>query len=266
VEVTDVRHPGADDVALHLEGQLAPADEQRVAAHLRECADCAALAGDLAALPEALRTAADPPPPMPEQVAHRIQAALAREAGVASLDERRTRRRRVLGAGLLAAAAATVVAVGLGELVQNTGSGGSASSGAQQESAVAGRRPTRPLHERQDAAALGADGTRPRQQQGDLGVAGASLRARSALAGLVEGVAAAHTPERARYDRDACVRTALGLTGGGAVGSLASYAVELPGRGVPGAVVLRPSRAPAEGLVVSCGPRPQVLLRHGLDR
>jgi hypothetical protein len=287
VEVTDVTHPSVDEVALHLEGLLAPADERRVGAHLRDCAECAATARDLEALPEALRAAADTAaPPIPAEVAERIKAAVAREAAVRagdgpgtrdappeedvpSLAERRTRRRRALGAGLLAAAAATVVAVGLGELVQTGGQGDAVSGQAQQESAVAGARPAGPSGER--GHALSPDGAPRRQQNRGLSTSGADDDAGSRLAGLVEGVAVAHDPDRARHERGACVRTALGLpdaADGGGAGAVASYAVRLatPSGAVPGAVVLRPSGAPTEGLVVACDRPPRVLLRHGLDR
>jgi hypothetical protein len=304
VEVTEVTHPSVEEVAEHLEGVLSPGDEQRVRAHLDECAECAATARELAAVTERLRASAAAVPPIPGDVAARVEAALAEQAreprasadrdvptghaGVSrgvrpthqlrgpgeadDLEERRRRRRRVLSGGLLAAAAATVVAVGVGEMVQ---SGLSGSGDAAQESAVTADRGAAgagdPPADRPGARSGGGPqvAQAPRAEAGSLAKdrseppAFRDRRAELGLAGLVQGVAAAHTPARPRHDRADCVAAALG---DGAGASVASYSVDLPGAvGVGGAVVvLRPSDAPTVGLLLECTPRPRVLLRRGL--
>jgi len=288
-----VTHPGVEEVALHLEGVLDPADEQRVRAHLERCDECAATARDLVGVSEQLHAAArlsDPPepvPPIPGDVAARVEYALTREAddraveavpaaaalaagGEASdaagddLDARRRRRRRVLSGGLLAAAAATVVAVGLGEVMQG---GGSAQVAGSAGSAPAERPQTRPdtLRSGPEASALTDDGLGVEGLGRDDAASGQrelAFAARLRDMALIEGVAAAHSPDRARHDLPACVRGALG----GDLGPVASYAVRLPrSGGIPGVVVLRPSRRPTEGVLVACTAPPQVLARRGLQ-
>jgi hypothetical protein len=296
VEVTDVTHPSVEEVALHLEGVLEHADEQRVRAHLEQCTDCAATARGLEGLTGQLHAAAhssEPPLPIPTDVAASIESALAREAGergpvsgtdgapvdeagargpVDDLAERRRRRRRVLSGGLLAAAAATVVAVGLGELVQTGGgaAGGSAESATAQ--GTAGRRPDS-LRGPAISSSLDAKEQTPAQAAGEPGTGGphgvgpggprAHLQGRRGDdAALIAGVAAAHAPERAQHDRPGCVRAALGDD----LGPVASYAVRLPGiTGPPAVVVLRPNLHPTVGVLVACTPQPRVLARHGLQ-
>lgn len=288
-------HPSVEEVALHLEGVLEPGDEQRVRAHLEQCTECAATAQDLRGVTERLQAAAQPSesaPPIPADVAARIESALGHEASaraaagtgsedvpreggavgseaVGDLAERR--RRRVLSGGLLAAAAATVVAVGLGQLTQSGGPGtagssvvaeqhtGQAGQGARPRDALRGPQAASPRSSadqgRHEASVKpGTKGGGP-QSLSDFGLA-----ARLGDVGLIEGVAAAHSPNRAQHDLPRCVRAALG----DALGPVASYAVRLPGGGGAGVVVLRPNRAPTVGVLVACTPQPQVLARRGL--
>lgn len=252
-------HPSVEEVAEHLAGVLEPRQEERVRAHLEHCNPCAATAGDLAEVPDRLRRAAATTPQMPPDLASRIDTALAEESrhrtgratGDDALQQRRRRRRRVAAGGLLAAAAATVVAVSVGDLLQ-TGSGNGATGGSAGSAATAQRPSGR------DAAQEDLRGpTRP-DELGGPAIAGERL----AGAGLVDAVAERHVPGSPRHDRPACVSAALGRT----VPAAASYAVRLPrgGNGSPGVVVLRPSDAPIEGLLVACAPQPRVLLRRGL--
>jgi len=286
-----VTHPSVEEVALHLEGVLDPADEQRLRAHLEHCARCAVTARDLRGVTEQLHVAARSPesaPAMPADVAARVESALAREsddradeavpasathsagggatgATVGDLVARRRRRRRVLSGGLLAAAAATVVAVGLGQLMQSGGESAQFARGGSAGSVTAERQPARQpdtLRSGPQASALGGESL-GRGRDGALGKQG-TLAAATRLrdAGLIEGVAAAHSPARARHDLLGCVRGALGAD----LGPMASYAVRLPKTGgVPGVVVLRPSRRPTEGVLVACTAPPQVLARRGLQ-
>ncbi len=294
-------HPSVEDVALHLEGVLGPADELRVRTHLAQCEECAVTARQLRGVTDQLHAAAAPEstPPIPADVAARVESALARESAeraagtgggagkvaasataaggtvagrtVGDLDERRRRRRRVLSGGVLAAAAATVVAVGLGQLTQTGVTGQSASGDA---GSVAAERAPAQSGPRRDAArggspqssALSADG------QGRVGTnesGGNAFRPTVPLplkvaaqgAGLIEGVAAAHSPDHPGHDLPGCVRAALG----DGLGPVASYSVQLPGgNGAPGVVVLRPNRAPTQGVLVACSPQPHVLARRGL--
>jgi anti-sigma factor RsiW len=279
VEVTDVTHPSVEEVSLHLEGVLDPGDEQRVRRHLEQCAECASTAQELHRVTEQVHAAGEfsqssqPVPPVPAEVAARVESALAQEAsgrGVVDLAQRRRRRRRVLSGGLLAAAAATVVAVGLGQLMQSGGAGdaagGTAGSVVAQQQTAPRRNTPRGGPE---ASALGDDGqgrsdTGLPQEAHERGLKGPdtlSLPAPPRDVALIEGVAAAHSPDRPQHDLPGCVRSALGSD----LGPVASYAVRLPGGGgAPGVVVLRPSRAPTEGVLVDCRPQPHVLARRGL--
>jgi hypothetical protein len=267
-------HPSAEEVAEHLEGLLDAEAERRVGGHLRQCADCAAVARDLGALPEALRAAATEVP-LPDHVADRVQAAIEAEvrhddegAGasghdVAALEDRRRRRRRVMAGGLLAAAAATVVAVGVGQMLRSEGSGQAGGSAGVASLEQASPGPGRSGDQGIEGGPARPDAAAAEKRAGDaLSAAGHALDRRT-LTALVAGVAAAHTTGTAPHDRDLCVTAALGRP---AARSGAAYAVRLPApmRGVPGVVVLRPADAPTEGVLVACGPRPRVLLREAL--
>ncbi|HEX2175407.1 MAG TPA: zf-HC2 domain-containing protein [Nocardioidaceae bacterium] len=268
-------HPSVEQVADYLEGVLGTDEQDRVRAHLEECEACTATSRDLATMPQTLRTAAATTPPMPEQVAARLQAVLADEArrrprpvAVSDLAGRRQRRRRALTGGLLAAAAVTVVAIGLGEVVGTDG-GGSAG-----ESAVSGRAPADAADPgRPNAGRPGPDGA-PAQRRGPgVAIAPEARRGRGdspepflrglTPAELIDAVAASHVPGTVRRDRPACVDAALG----GGARTAAAYAVRLPAGsgGTRGLVVLRPGVAPTEGVLLACDPPPRVLLRRGLS-
>lgn len=288
-----MNHPDVDQVAELLAGLLPAPEERRLREHLAGCADCARLAQQLEDVSGVLRAEGQVTTPIPEDVAHRLDSVLADElhrreaesepaharadsapdddvpaAGVTSLAQRRTRRRRALAGGLLAAAAVTVAAVGLVEMM---GSGGSAQLGSAGSADVASREPQSSGPQVAAGSAPGIEGApKGRHDLSQDGLeAGPNLFRALSDRNLIAVVARGHDPGSSRLDRAACVRTALG--GGADLGSVASYAVRMApdvgrGRGgVPGAVVLRPTSAPTEGLLVACSPRPHVVLRRGLS-
>jgi hypothetical protein len=78
------RHPDALDLAEYAEGLLDPDRQSAVDHHVRDCLDCTQVLADLDELPDALAQA--PMPPMPDDVAARIDQAIAAEStGRASL-------------------------------------------------------------------------------------------------------------------------------------------------------------------------------------
>ena len=287
-------HPDVDQVAELLAGLLPAPEERRLREHLAGCADCARLAQQLEDVSGVLRAEGQATTPIPQDVAHRLDSALADElhrreaeaepaqaqadsvpeddvhaaSGVTSLTDRRTRRRRALAGGLLAAAAVTVAAVGLGEMM---GSGGSAQFGSAGSADVASREQQSSGPQVAAGSAPGIEGApKGRHDLSQEGLeAGPNLFRALSDRNLIAVVARGHDPGSSRLDRAACVRTALG--GGADLGSVASYAVRMApdvgrGRGgVPGAVVLRPTSAPTEGLLVACSPQPHVVLRRGLS-
>ncbi len=149
-------HVSVEQVADLLESLLPDAEAAAVAAHLDECADCARLRDDLAALPGLL--AASPAPPMPADVAARLDAAVAeaaaerdarvsRPATVTSLDSRRRRFVTRTFAGVAAAAAVVAGFVVVGDVLDQGGEAdssmaGSAAEGAADDGAWGIRRPT----------------------------------------------------------------------------------------------------------------------------
>jgi Putative zinc-finger len=72
------RHPDVVDLAEYAEGVLNAARRSEVELHVRECPDCAETVADLAGLPETLAQA--PIPPLPTEVAERLDRAIAAEA------------------------------------------------------------------------------------------------------------------------------------------------------------------------------------------
>jgi anti-sigma factor RsiW len=295
-----VTHPSAEEVAEHLEGLLGPDDDRRVREHVAGCADCAATVAALTGVSGSLRRAADEIPPIPADVEIRVRDAIAAESARASaggaeptaepadepvagrvaaspvpesevhagpavtpLDQRR-RRRRALAGGLLAAAAATVVVVGVGEVLGGGGAGDLAvseqagSAGGQAESDA------RPLESAAGRPGVAADERGPLTLPG-LGAQdqpGRDQELSFSGVALVESIADRHRPEAAGSERAGCVRSVLG----DGARSAASYAVTLPGGSTPGAVVLRPGDSPTVGLLLDCGPRPALVLRHTLAR
>jgi hypothetical protein len=72
------RHPDAVDLAEYAEGLLDESRRQAVEGHVRDCADCTRVLSELAALPRAMAQA--PVPPLPDDVAVRLDRAIAAEA------------------------------------------------------------------------------------------------------------------------------------------------------------------------------------------
>ncbi|MGI8653123.1 MAG: hypothetical protein ACR2I7_10050 [Geodermatophilaceae bacterium] len=109
---------------------LVPADERAARAHVEACAECSTVLQALDRTGSQLRWL--PPIAMPPDVVTRIDAALASEASVVSIDQRR--RRRVRRQQLLGIAAAGVIVLGGGGvLVSQLGhdtSGADVSAGA----------------------------------------------------------------------------------------------------------------------------------------
>ncbi|NDU73364.1 hypothetical protein GWI34_12055 [Actinomadura sp. DSM 109109] len=119
-------HLDYDVLADLAEGLLEDDEAASVNAHLETCADCRDLSADLADVSRILAEA--PVPPMPAELAERIDTALAAEsmhtATVASLEHRRGRRHW----RILSAAAATVVVLGGGATVGKIAMDGASSS------------------------------------------------------------------------------------------------------------------------------------------
>ena len=122
------RHPDVVDLAEYAEGVLDAARQSEVERHVRECADCAETVADLTGLPETLAQA--PVPPLPTEVAERLDRAIAAEASArAATPAAATRstvvpmrpRRRWLTPVL--AAAAVIGVIGLAVPVFNGGTG-----------------------------------------------------------------------------------------------------------------------------------------------
>lgn len=113
--------PGGPDIEVlaDLTARLLPsADDRAARAHTDSCADCSAVLQSLERTGDQLRWL--PPIPMPADVVARIDAALAAEAKIVSIDQLRSRRRRrqqVLGI----AAAGVIVLGGGGVLVSQLG-------------------------------------------------------------------------------------------------------------------------------------------------
>ncbi|MES9540581.1 zf-HC2 domain-containing protein [Spirillospora sp. NPDC049024] len=119
-------HLDYDVLADLAEGLLEDDEAASVNAHLETCADCRELSADLADVSRILAEA--PMPPMPAELAERIDTALAAEsmhtATVASLEQRRGRRHW----RILSAAAAAVVVLGGGATVGKVALDGASSS------------------------------------------------------------------------------------------------------------------------------------------
>jgi Putative zinc-finger len=118
-------HLSTEVVSDLLEGLLSEQDRVAAEEHLASCAQCTEVAEALVGVRDVLRSA--PPPPMPENFAERITAALAVESasradetGVVSLGQARQRKfPRRASQILLAAASVAVLAIG-GGLVVNS--------------------------------------------------------------------------------------------------------------------------------------------------
>lgn len=130
-------HPDPVEIAALGEELLPAAEAAGLRAHLAECTDCTAVAVDLEMLREELGSFA-PIEPMPEEIARRIDTALAAEAPRPRLVSRETSRsadeqhriaRRRGRPQYLLAAAGAVVALGVGGLVLQVLQSGDAENG-----------------------------------------------------------------------------------------------------------------------------------------
>jgi hypothetical protein len=121
------RHPDVVDLAEYAEGVLDAARQSEVELHVRECPDCAETVADLAGLPETLAQA--PVPPLPTEVAARLDRAIAAEASARAATPPAASRSTVVpirprGRWLkpVLAAAAVIGVIGLAVPVFNGGS------------------------------------------------------------------------------------------------------------------------------------------------
>jgi negative regulator of sigma E activity len=131
------RHPDVLDLAEYAEGLLDPDRHAAVDHHVRDCLDCTQVLADLDELPGALAQA--PMPPMPDDVAARIDQAIAAESTArASLWSGAARakaevtplrsRRRWLAPVVAAAAVLGVIGIAVPALDDSGGSDDSAST------------------------------------------------------------------------------------------------------------------------------------------
>jgi anti-sigma factor RsiW len=141
------RHPDVVDLAEYAEGVLDASRQSAVEQHVRECDDCAATLAGLAGLPQTLAQA--PVPPLPTDVADRLDRAIADEASArASKPADRPRptvvpireRRRWLAPVLVAAAVIGVIGIAVPALDNGTGgsSDDSSASTANEQGGAAG--------------------------------------------------------------------------------------------------------------------------------
>ncbi|MGI5166123.1 hypothetical protein ACQEU3_17360 [Spirillospora sp. CA-253888] len=180
-------HLDHDTLADLAEGLLEDDQAASVNAHLESCADCRDRSADLADVSRILAEA--PVPPMPADLASRIDSAIAAEslhdAQVVSLEQRRGRRHWQL----LSAAAATVVVLGGGAMI-----GKAAMEGSGDDANTAAKTP---LMDPGDARA--SNGAPTDGSAGAPGAAseGSSTRRGPQLAPLTFTVAASGTDYRA---------------------------------------------------------------------
>jgi len=140
------RHPDVVDLAEYAEGVLDASRQSAVEQHVRECDDCAATLVELAGLPETLAQA--PVPPLPADVADRLDRAIADEASARAskpADKPRPNvvpireRRRWLAPVLVAAAVIGVIGIAVPALDNGTGgSSDSSASSADEQGSAAG--------------------------------------------------------------------------------------------------------------------------------
>ena len=130
------RHPDVVDLAEYAEGVLDPDRRSAIDHHVRGCLDCARTLSDLGELPNALAQA--PVPPMPADVADRLDRAVAAEStaraslwdGAAKAEVTPLRsRRRWLGPVVAAAAVLGVIGIAVPAL-DNAGNDDSAGESA----------------------------------------------------------------------------------------------------------------------------------------
>jgi hypothetical protein len=130
------RHPDSVDLAEYAEGLLDASRRQAVEDHVRHCADCTTVLTDLADVPDMLANA--PLPPLPDDVAARIDQAIAAEATARASDWSGTaaragpirRTRRWLAPLAVAAAVIGVIAIAV-PVVDNANDGDDAAGGGE---------------------------------------------------------------------------------------------------------------------------------------
>lgn len=255
-------HLELDLLADHLEGLLAPEESADVERHLADCAPCRARVDDLRGVSDLL--AAQPEPQMPPHLQQRIEQALVAEQrslqgpSTSSLDQARSRRTRMSRVLLAAAAAVVVVGVG-GTLLDEVGIGGDTSSSQSERGAGT-------VQEQGDApeAASPSEGSAPspstlRREGADSGVA---PRVQSAPS-VIEDVFETRTVLPLRQ-RSSCVGEAVGDRRWEGT----SYAVDLDGAPAAVAFLGDPDNTAREvtGILVRCGPQPEVVERQQLRR
>jgi hypothetical protein len=127
-------HPEPAEIAA-LDAELLPPDEAAaLRGHLAGCPSCSGILADLNALSREL--GAFPSPPIPPDVAARIDAALMAEAAAATVSRETSPARRRRWPQLALAAAAALAVLGLGStLVQNVDSGADSEAGASSDEA-----------------------------------------------------------------------------------------------------------------------------------
>jgi hypothetical protein len=137
------RHPDAVDLAEYAEGLLDESRRQAVEGHVPDCADCTHVLAELAALPRAMAQARVPP--LPDDVAIRLDQAIAAEAttrasecgGTAARVAPIRRPRRWLAP--LASAAAVIAAIAIVVPSIDIGSNDSADSAGGADRAATSR-------------------------------------------------------------------------------------------------------------------------------
>lgn len=131
------RHPDVVDLAEYAEGVLDASRQAAVEEHVRDCADCTATLADLAGLSETL--AETPVPPLPTDVADRLDRVMAAEASArasATTDKPSStvvpirERRRWLRPVLVAAAVIGVIGIAVPALDNGPDSSSESSAGS----------------------------------------------------------------------------------------------------------------------------------------
>jgi hypothetical protein len=259
-------HVHVDDLAEHHEGLLDTATTARIDAHLQECAQCSALADDLAenvsSVSTLLRRHAGRPEPIPDLVAGRVRRGLREEASLRN-DERGSEplqvgaaspRRSRWARNLVAAAAVVAVTFGISQVWEDlrptvTGAADQAASGSGPESSAAADALPR---ESDDASRHSPTELAPRGRETQAqppGVAGEESL--NEFLQRMEGLQSDVDPPR-RY-REPCVAKALRDS------SWSGYSYRFEREGRPAAVVaVQPSGDLFRVSIIRCDPQPVV--------
>jgi hypothetical protein len=135
------RHPDAVDLAEYAEGLLDPSELQPVEDHVRQCAECTRVLAELAALPQAMAQA--PVPPLPDDVAARLDRAIASTATARASEWSGTAaqaaplRRSVRWLAPVASAAAVIAAIAIAIPSINSGDDSADSAGGDNSPSTA---------------------------------------------------------------------------------------------------------------------------------